>query len=238
MSSAPAGRRPRSGLRWVVGVRAVKLQTIVLSIGLGGCSSVSLVSGASDSGAAADLGDADADGGGEGSAGAGLWWTLSGALELADGAPLPAAAALDVRVLDDAGVELCVAAVDVDAVGVVSPPEPVVFGWWELTLGAWDPVCTAAQEARPMGDLITVGVGALHPEIAALLPAQDGLSAAAAARVNGAYAQLSAEAQPVAFGIAGPAEAFAGASGPWTEGPLPDGALTVQAVYRFASAAR
>lgn len=216
----------------------MELRIIALGFSLVGCAAGGGAAARYDSGAAADLGADGDDGGGEGAAGAGLWWTLGAALTLVDGAPSPAEGALDVRVLDDAGAELCAAAVSVEAVRPISAPDPVILGWWELSLGPWEPTCAAGQATRPMGEALSLGVGELHPEVAALLPAQDGLPAAAAARLNGAYAQLSADEDPVAFGIAGPAEAFAGEAGPWTEGPLPDGALSVQAVYRFASPSR
>jgi hypothetical protein len=216
----------------------MELRIVMLGLSLVGCAAGEGAAARSDSGAASDLGADGDDGGGEGAAGAGLWWTLGAALTLVDGAPVPAAGALDLRVLDDAGVELCAAAVAIEDVRAISPPEPVILGWWELSLGPWEPTCTGAQAARPMGEALTLGVGELHPEVAALLPAQDGLPAAAGDRLNGAYAQLSADEAPVAFGIAGPAEAFAGEAGPWTEAPLPDSALAIQAVYRFASPAR
>lgn len=214
------------------------LRILALGLSLGGCAAGAGASAPFDSGAASDLGADGDDGGGEGAAGARLWWTMGAALTLIDGAPLAVGGALDVRVLDDAGVELCAAAVAVEAVRAITPPDPVILGWWELSLGPWEPACAGAQATRPMGEALTLGVGELHPEVAALLPAQDALSAAAGARVNGAYAQLSADEDPVAFGIAGPAEAFAGEAGPWTSAPLPDSALAVQPIYRFAAPAR
>ncbi len=212
----------------------MELRIIAMGLGLAGCAAGEGAAARYDSGAASDLGADGDDGAGEGDEGARLWWSLGASLSLVDGAPAAATGGLDVRVLDDAGVELCAAAVAVEGVRAASPPDPAILGWWELSLGPWEPTCTGAQATRPMGEALTLGVGALHPEVAALLPAQDGLSAAAGARLNGAYAQLSADEAPVAFGVAGPSDAFAGEAGAWTEAPLPDSALAVQAVYRFA----
>lgn len=203
---------------------------------LAGCGASSLGAARVDSGTASDAGG-DGGGAGEDSAAAPpRWWTLSGTLELADGAPRRATVALQVEVLDDEGAVLCAGPARVAAVESLALPDPALFGWWGLDLGAWSPTCAEGQQAaRPYPDTLELGVGVLHPEIEAALPSVDGLSGSAWSRLNAAYARLDPDGELVVYGLAGPPEAYAGTAGPWLAAPLPDGTVELRAIYRFGS---
>jgi len=183
-----------------------------------------------------ESGDGSADGGVDSGASelAVSWWTLSASLVvLAEdpGEVDPALSVLEVRLFDEAGVEQCASTATLDVARTArSLPDPAVYGWWELTPGAWTGTCDAAQLAEQADPGLELGVGVLDPEIKAQMGAA-GLGDAGVETLNGAYVSLDGGDTLWVYGVAGLPDAFSGAAGPATETPIPSGTWAIQSVY-------
>ncbi len=178
-------------------------------------------------------GDGAADGGATGGdTGPGeQWWRVDADLVVAAGAVEAASSTLSLSLVGDEGtvctdVVTPLSAVEADA------PHASVYDWWELS---WDPASLSCFESGgPTAGQLDLGIGALDPEIRALLGRLDDVIAdAAAGTLNGAYASLPGDERLFVFGAAGLPDAWTGEGTAATEAPLPDGTWRVRAVYSF-----
>ena len=214
------------GQGWALGVALV----------LSACSAKYSVSDSGGGGGTDESGDGSADGGEDSGASelAVSWWALSASLVvLADdpGEIDPLGSMLEVRLFDEARVEQCASTAALDVARTArSLPDPAVYGWWELTPGAWTGTCDAAQLAERVDPGLELGVGVLDAEIKAQMGAA-GLGDAGVETLNGAYVSLDSGDTLWVYGVAGLPDAFTGAAGPATETPIPGGTWALQSVY-------
>jgi hypothetical protein len=193
---------------------------------------------AQDKGAAAvslDSGLTGGDGmGGDGGLDSGpaapgpAWWVARGTFVLSGGQA--AAVTVEIDVKDEDLAPFCaVSAASVGVVEVQPAPDDAVYLWLDVTDIAWAGSCVA-QGGAPAGVGLRFGVGALHPDVQAVVGASaDTALGASAGAFNGAYVQAGAV--PYAVGVAGPAAAWEGVGAPADGAPLPDGEWRWQALY-------
>ncbi len=165
-----------------------------------------------------------------------VWFTLGATLTVADG--LATEVEVVLGFLDEALDPLtCTESRAVDGVvGWTETPDPSVFHWWALALGAPEVACAAADQ---LPSQVFLGLGRLHPEVEAQLLAR-GLDEVASS-LYGAYAlvdesqlELDADQQVAwAFGYAGTESDLRGETTAAAEAPVPDGTYTVQGLYAF-----
>lgn len=160
------------------------------------------------------------------------WWSLSGQVLLEGGQPVAGDASLEVVLLGEDGgvvVEICRTAFAEPTLVVESPPDPALYHWWLVTPGADDSACHSLRQHLPTS--LHLGLGALHPDIAALLD-QAGLGGMDP-YLYGAYVQTEAMAEDGiwVYGVAATPAGWEGAQPAATEGPVPDGTYRFQPIY-------
>lgn len=199
-----------------------------------GCSGMA----SDDAGQEAD--DGDASGGDTGAADGSIdtgaepeWWRLEADLELVDGLPVAESSVLRLSVL--LGTDCVDEVVPMSVVAVEELPHETIYTWWELALPEDGWVCLGVDEGPRPGPLL-VGIGAMHPEVQAVLGSMTDVQGDAAESLNGAYAQLPGSDQLLVFGAAGPADAWTGDGVASTGAPLADGTWWVRTAYSFPMA--
>ena len=155
------------------------------------------------------------------------WWELAGTVTILDGAADANTSSLAVTLLDPDQVSICSEQSLVRSiVDEASLPDAEIYTWWRVTVGRGDSAC----EDSPLPRELLLGFGAMHPDIAAALgPA--GLDTVANS-LNGAYVSFDDD-LIYAFGVAGPAEAFAGAADSAITVPLADGEWQIVPIFPF-----
>lgn len=205
-----------------------------LSLVLVGCSAADSAAGggrAVDSGLA---GGAAGDGSGALDSGPAeplpTWWVAHGAFRVAAGEA--SAVSLEIEVQDaDLNPFCAVAAAGVGVIEVQPTPDPSVYLWLEAVDLQWSGDCLAVGGA-PAGPGLRFGVGALHPDVRAVVgAAADTALGARAEAFNGAFLQAGEGAPAYAVGVAGPTAAWEGVGAPVAAAPLPDGDWRWQALY-------
>ena len=190
-----------------------------------------------------------APGGGDGSSdtasGAELapaaWWRLGAELEL--GEPLsPAEGSLTNAVggrltvvsLDEAEGGRCTAEAGSERLTLLAHPEPELVAWWLVVAGDWAGTCVDQGASVPLSTL-QLGVGSLHPELLAVLGSVSAAGDGSERTLNGAYARFDADAPVYAFGLAGPASAYAGVGEQAVAPPLEEGTWLIEPAYSFVA---
>lgn len=205
-----------------------------LSLVLVGCSAAD---SAADGARVLDSGlTGGADGDGVGSLDSGppepapTWWVARGAFRMSAGEASDVL--LEIEVQDADRNPLCeVAAAAVGVIEVQPTPDPSVYLWLEAVDLRWEGACLAAGGA-PVGPGVRFGVGALHPDVRAVVGSTvETAPGARAEAFNGAFLQAGEGAPPYAVGVAGPAAAWEGGGTPTAAAPLPDGDWRWQALY-------
>lgn len=198
-------------------------------------------------GAFSDTAEGDATTGGSGGFDSGepledaAWWRLGAAITLDE--PTDESGGLvtnavggvvTVESLDAGGVVRCEGQADITRFNLLSAPEPEVLVWWQVNLGAWTGTCADAGVQVPLTSL-QLGVGALHPELLAVLGTVESAVDGSEESLNGAYARVESGASVYVFGVAGTAEAYAGLGSTALEAPLAAGDWVIEPAYSFAA---
>ncbi len=185
--------------------------------------------GASDTGYTGenseDTGDQDSD---EDTASSPVWWTLTATVPVEAGEAVKGGV-ITTRFLDEGGEVLCEDAHPITAISEEDSPYEDVYAWWSISVEASSKGC----DASPLPVPLLLGVGAMHPEIAAGLDTVDAVSSGSSASLNSAYASLDGLESLLVFGVAGTAAAYKGEGVAADAAPLADGEWRIEPVYSF-----
>lgn len=189
----------------------------------------------SDGDSESDAGGGAFDSGVSDDAGGGFsWWRLDADLEIVGGVLTPDASTLQAALLDDTGAELCVlAGVPGSAPPFLTLPDELLVAWWSLEAIGWSGDCIDELGPAMLPVTFSLGVGAMHPEIVAVLDGMPEASGDATEALNGAFAQFGDGETIYVFGAVGPAAAWAGEGDPSEEAPLADGVWELRGAYGF-----
>ncbi len=215
--------------------------TLLAGMLLSGCEGSLDAAGVSDTGASGteeDTGDLNDDTSEDtDTLATAAWFSLGANLTLTDGVLEDLELVLDFH---DGSEELMVDCQEIrEVAGVLastSTPDPSIFHWWWVTLGA--PTVSCVSPGQLPEDLY-LGLGSLHPEVGSRL-LRRGLEGVAGS-LYGAYALVendqldrdAADQLALAYGYAGTEEGFTGDTVAVTAGPLPDGVYEVSGVFLF-----
>lgn len=158
------------------------------------------------------------------------WWALSATILVEDSLPVQGDTTLVVTLIDD-GADISSPICQARYEGVELPaqdlPDPLLYHWWLATLA--DPVTDCSAHLLTwIPTSILLGIGTLHPDVAALLePAgYDQVES----YLYGAY--LQADSQAIwTYGVTATAAGFAGEQLPVAEAPVPDGTYSIVPIY-------
>lgn len=180
-----------------------------------------------------DTGPAMVDTGGSASP---TWWKLSADLDVENGEVVAATSSLELVRVDETGQPTtpdCRATAVPQSVEPTSDlPDSVLVSWWTVDGGEWSEDCEQAAPDLPVAPF-GLGVGAMHPDIRAVIDTLDDPRPAEGAEdtLNAAYIQLVSEGPIYVFGVAGLPAAYAAQAGPASEAPLDDGTWWVRPLY-------
>lgn len=217
-------------------------ETLWLALFLAGCSSGDR---ADLAGATADTAnDAGAGGGDEESswdsgleeddAAVPAWWRLDAEVVVSGGDVDAAASRLEVTLVGEDEASTCTVSGTAGRYTPVRPlPDELLVTWWSVESIAWSGECADLGYADALPSEIELGIGALHPEIEAVLGTVALAEAGSEATLNSAYATIDGSDTIYVFGAAGLSEAWTGAGEPATSEPLADGTWSVRAAYAF-----
>ena len=164
------------------------------------------------------------------------YWKLSGTLLVNEGAIQTDLSFLRVGIVGDEGGELCT-----DNVGITSSvreaesPEAGVQAWWSVT--RTEPSissCLTTEYTLPLPRPVYIGLGAMHPEIEAVLAGTPDHTRSEDSRLRSVYAAMSAEAAVWVFGYAETTSEEEVEIDPSTGGVSVDGNWKFDALYSFA----
>jgi hypothetical protein len=164
-------------------------------------------------------------------------WELAGKVVLDADLIVEAESTLTIRVLGEDRIVLCEAESTIETATAMAPsqfPEEELLGWWRLFVeapAADADSCFSGSYDFPVPVPMLIGVGPMHPEIAAAAGADIELGDISS--LNGAYASMDGGETLWVFGVVGTESAFDGLEGPQEGTPLTDGAWTIEPVYPF-----
>ena len=131
-------------------------------------------------------------------------WRMSGTLLVNDGSIQSELSFLHVAIMGDAGSELCS-----DNIGISSTiregevPEAGVQAWWRVTRTEPDSTsCFERDYPMPLPKPVFVGLGAMHPEIEAVIAGDTESARADGARLRSVYASMEEDSDVWVFGVA------------------------------------
>ena len=216
------------------------LRQVLLLSGFLGCSAAKETSpghtesamddGMLDSGSWGDGGEADS------ALSAPTHWLLSGSLMVRAGELDASVSHLTIDMYDLGGEFICTQSVGLQSAARVSDlPDPDVDLWWEVeTEATADGDCLQGEITNPLPALSYLGMGAVHPEIEAVLDSEAGDAPSADVESRSVFIALGPEASVWVFGLA---TTDASASSPLDEGvaglSIPDGSWKFSALYSF-----
>jgi len=163
------------------------------------------------------------------------YWQMSGTLLVNDGSIQTDLSFLRVVIVGDAGGVLCS-----DSVGITAStrqadvPEAGVQAWWRVT--RTDPEsasCLAVEYAIPLPKPVFIGLGAMHPEIEAVLAGDPDHSQDEGSRLRSVYASMSEASAVWVFGVAETTSEEEVEVDPATGGISVDGNWKFDALYSF-----
>lgn len=165
-------------------------------------------------------------------------WRLSAEIRVSGGVPIAAESALvvDLVEVDADGLESgCGAVADVATLldAGALPDDRWLLTWWQVTPSTWGGDCNPDQLAVFDIGQFGLGVGLLHPELAAVLGTMESADPGAEHSLSGAYASFDAGESILAYGAAGLPAAFAGESEAPSSAPLDDGLWRLEPLYSF-----
>ncbi|MBN1335449.1 MAG: hypothetical protein JXB39_05765 [Deltaproteobacteria bacterium] len=156
------------------------------------------------------------------------WIRLSAVVLVEDGIPVADESTLHVSMLGteaDGFPEICAEAWTVSSIATAALPGEAVLAWWQVVPGAQDGTC----KDRSLPSSLHLGVGTLHPDVAALLPSQGWTSAQDV--LYGAYVQLPDPGDVWTYGYAWTREGVDSGTPARVAPPLPDGSWQLVPVY-------
>ena len=160
------------------------------------------------------------------------WWSLQATVLVEETLPVPEDTTLTASLISDEAdptSPICTATFVPSSMEDQDPPDATIFHWWQVTLGEATGDCSAPQLGW-FADSIEIGVGELHPDIAALLePAgYEHLEG----YLYGAYMRQSDDDDSVwTWGIAGSNASFDSDQESVGEAPLPNGTYQLVPFY-------
>lgn len=164
------------------------------------------------------------------------YWKLSGTLLVNDGAIQTDLSFLRVTIIGDEGGELCADNVGITASSrLAESPEAGVQAWWSVT--RTDPSassCLLREYTLPLPKPVFIGLGAMHPEIEAVLAGDPDRAQSEESRVRSVYAAMSVDAAVWVFGYAETTSEEEIAIDPSVGGVSVDGNWKFDALYSFA----
>lgn len=160
-----------------------------------------------------------------------MWWRLSAALSLKQGAPLAAKNALTIELLGSKDESLCVRELSLQSAEDWPLDSASVLAAWKLTPEPADILCGLYE--TPLDESIVLGIGEMHPDIQAAIGAIASLDAEAP--LNGAYMVTLDQPEVIyVYGVSGLVSAYAGEGEIASQLPLEDGSWLLEPVYRFS----
>lgn len=201
-----------------------------------GCSAYNMKADAGSSfgdSASVDTGDTEGDDHLDGEV---AWWALGAGIQVTEGTIDLAATSLEIEARQDDGTPICaIESAPQSLTTMAEYPEGLgMVGWWLIQPGEWFGDCGSMEIESPVDRSFLLGVGAMHPEMVAVLGSVEAAADGSEETLNGAYASFDGGATIYIFGVAGPAEAFAAEGAPAEALPLADGVWTVLPIYPFA----
>ena len=162
-------------------------------------------------------------------------WRLSGTLLVNDGLIQPELSFLRVVIMGDADGALCD-----DNVGIVGSvrqsevPEGGVHAWWEVEgTNPEESSCLRDVYSNPLPSPVYLGIGAMHPEIEAVVAGIPDLDTVEGSRIRSVYAAMAQDASVWVFGMAETSSEEETDIDPRTGSISVDGNWKFSAVYSF-----
>ena len=132
------------------------------------------------------------------------YWKLSGTLLVNEGSIQTDLSFLRVTIVGDEGGDLCTDNVGISASSRQSEsPEAGVQAWWEVT--RTEPAatsCLSMEYSLPVPKPVFLGLGAMHPEIEAVLAGEPDHTQSEGSRLRSVYLAMSEESTVWVFGYA------------------------------------
>lgn len=161
-----------------------------------------------------------------------VWWSLAGTVLVEDALPILGDTSFRITMIDESADPenpICQASYDEMALTVLDSPDPSIFHWWAATLGEPTYSDCSPHLLTRVPATIELGIGSLHPDIAALL--EPAGYAEVEAYLYGAYLRTEGVQTIWTYGVAATAAGFDAEQLPVDEGPLPDGTYSVVPIY-------
>jgi hypothetical protein len=160
------------------------------------------------------------------------WWSLAATVLVEDALPVQGDTSSLVSLIDesaDTGSPICQASFVEPPITTLDSPDASIFHWWEISLSDPSSSDCSSHLLTRVPDSVELGVGALHPDIAALLePAgYDEI----ASYLYGAYLRVPGTDTIWTYGVAATTAGFDAEQLPVDEGPLPNGTYSVVPIY-------
>jgi hypothetical protein len=159
------------------------------------------------------------------------WWTLDASVLMEDGAPVQGDTSLLISLIDelaDTTEPICQASFDEWPLTVLDLPDPAIFHWWSAELSKAQGDCSA-HLLQSVPDSIELGIGSLHPDIAALL--EPAGYDEVASYLYGAYLRVEGSEEIWTYGVAATAAGFAAEQLPVEQAPVPNGTYSLVPIY-------
>ena len=163
------------------------------------------------------------------------YWRLAGTLLVNDGAIQTDLSFLRVAIIGDSGGTLCSDSVGISAsTREVDVPEAGVHAWWQVERTEPNTSsCLLTEYALPVPKPIFIGLGAMDPEIEAVLSGQPDHPQSEGSRLRSVYASMSEDSPVWVFGFAETTSEEEVEIDPVTGGVSVDGNWKFDGLYSF-----
>ena len=212
------------------------LRYLLLS-GLIGCSesSVEMSAGADEASSFAGMDTGSFESDASESSEAPSFWRLSGTLLVNDGVIQSELSFLRVVIIGDAGGVLCDDSLGItSSIRQVDVPEAGVHAWWEVVRTEPDESsCLRGLYRNPLPAPVYLGIGAMHPEIEAVVAGNPDLEPIEGQRLRSVYAAMAADSSVWVFGLAETSSEEEIDVDPATDTVSVDGNWKFSSVYSF-----
>ena len=162
-------------------------------------------------------------------------WKLSGTLLVNEGAIQTDLSFLRVSIVGDEGGELCTDSIGISASSRQSEaPEAGVQAWWEVTRTEPDGAsCLSMEYSLPLPKPVFIGLGAMHPEIEAVLAGVPDHTQTEGSRLRSVYVAMAEDSAVWVFGYAETTSEEEVEIDPITGGISVDGNWKFDGLYSF-----